>query len=329
MVCNIHLAGSHLPKGGLLVLFSLSCMLFSSLGESLPSFITFPVNQTGISGGVASFVCQATGEPKPTITWFKIGKKISSQRFEVIEFDGGLGSVLRIQPLRVDRDAAIYTCIASNSAGEVNVSARLEVLEENNIPHDFPSIDMGPQLKVVEKSRTATMLCAASGNPDPEISWFKDMLPVNISSSDGRIKQLRSGALQIENIEESDQGKYECVATNSLGVRYSGPANLYVRARRVPPRFSILPSSQEVMAGDSVSLTCVAVGSPMPYIKWTMGPVDLTKEDDMPIGRNVLELTNIQESANYTCVAMSSLGIIEATVQVTVKGQDADPLITG
>lgn len=52
---------------------------------------------------------------------------------------------------------------------------------------------MGPQLKVVEKARTATMLCAASGNPDPEISWFKDFLPVDTAASNGRIKQLRSG----------------------------------------------------------------------------------------------------------------------------------------
>lgn len=52
---------------------------------------------------------------------------------------------------------------------------------------------MGPQLKVVERTRTATMLCAASGQPDPEIFWFKDFLPVDISSSNGRIKQLRSG----------------------------------------------------------------------------------------------------------------------------------------
>ncbi|KAK7945243.1 hypothetical protein WMY93_000971 [Mugilogobius chulae] len=100
---------------------------------------------------------------------------------------------------------------------------------EDQIPHGFPTIDMGPQLRVVEKTRTATMLCAASGNPDPEISWYKDMLPVDINSSNGRIKQLRSGALQIENSEESDQGKYECVAMNSAGTRYSAPANLYVR----------------------------------------------------------------------------------------------------
>lgn len=66
-------------------------------------------------------------------------------------------------------------------------------LAEDHLPAGFPTIDMGPQLKVVEKARTATMLCAASGNPDPEISWFKDFLPVDTATSNGRIKQLRSG----------------------------------------------------------------------------------------------------------------------------------------
>uniref|UniRef100_A0A6Q2ZCL5 Receptor-type tyrosine-protein phosphatase F n=1 Tax=Esox lucius TaxID=8010 RepID=A0A6Q2ZCL5_ESOLU len=291
----------------------------------LPRFVKSPEDQTGISGGVASFVCQATGEPKPRITWMKKGKKVSSQRFEVIEFDDGSGSVLRIQPLRTHRDEAIYECTATNTAGEINTSAKLTVLEENQIPHGFPNIDMGPQLKVVERTRTATMLCAASGNPDPEISWFKDFLPVDITSSNGRIKQLRSGALQIENSEESDQGKYECVAMNSAGTRYSAPANLYVRVRRVPPRFSIPPTNHEVMPGGSVNLTCVAVGSPMPFVKWMMGVEELTKEDEMPIGRNVMEITNIKVSTNYTCVAISSLGMIEATAQVTVKALPKPP----
>uniref|UniRef100_A0A8B9N6N2 Receptor-type tyrosine-protein phosphatase F n=1 Tax=Accipiter nisus TaxID=211598 RepID=A0A8B9N6N2_9AVES len=296
-----------------------------------PTFMKAPEDQIGISGGVASFVCQATGEPKPRITWMKKGKKVSSQRFEVIEFDDGSGSVLRIQPLRVHRDEAIYECTATNSVGEINTSAKLTVLEEDHLPAGFPTIDMGPQLKVVEKARTATMLCAASGNPDPEISWFKDFLPVDTATSNGRIKQLRSGALQIENSEESDQGKYECVATNSAGTRYSAPANLYVRVRRVAPRFSIPPSNHEVMPGGSVNLTCVAVGAPMPYVKWMAGVEELTKEDEMPVGRNVLELNNIMQSANYTCVAISSLGMIEATAQITVKAlpkPPTEPLVT-
>ncbi|XP_054604825.2 receptor-type tyrosine-protein phosphatase delta isoform X18 [Nothobranchius furzeri] len=293
--------------------------------DSPPKFLRTPNDQTGVQGGVASFICQATGDPRPKIVWNKKGKKVSNQRFEVIEFDDGSGSVLRIQPLRTPRDEAIYECVASNSVGETSATTRLTVLREDQLPPGFPTIDMGPQLKVVERTRTATMLCAASGNPDPDISWFKDFLPVNTTNNIGRIKQLRSGALQIEQSEESDQGKYECVATNNDGTRYSAPANLYVRVRRVPPRFSIPPTDNEIMPGGSVNITCVAVGSPMPYVKWMLGAEDLTPEDDMPIGRNVLELTDVRQSANYTCVAMSTLGVIEAVAQITVKALPKAP----
>ncbi|XP_030294576.1 protein tyrosine phosphatase receptor type Db isoform X13 [Sparus aurata] len=324
----------HSAYPGLLLL----SFLFLADADSPPRFTRTPEDQTGVQGGVASFVCQATGDPQPKIVWNKKGKKVSNQRFEVIEFDDGSGSVLRIQPLRTPRDEAIYECHASNSAGELTASTRLSVLREDQLPSGFPTIDMGPQLKVVERSRTATMLCAASGNPDPEITWFKDFLPVNTSNNNGRIKQLRSesfggtpirGALQIEMSEESDQGKYECVATNSDGTRYSTPANLYVRelreVRRVPPRFSIPPADSEIMPGGNVNITCVAVGSPMPYVKWMLGAEDLTPEDDMPIGRNVLELTDVRQSNNYTCVAMSTLGVIEAVAQIIVKALPKAP----
>ncbi|XP_054906987.1 receptor-type tyrosine-protein phosphatase S isoform X13 [Poeciliopsis prolifica] len=308
-----------------LLLLIQGLLLHLADAQTPPKFLRTPNDQTGVQGGVASFICQATGDPQPKIVWNKKGKRVSNQRFEVIDFSDGSGSVLRIQPLRTPRDEAIYECVASNSVGETSATTRLTVLREDQLPAGFPTIDMGPQLKVVERTRTATMLCAASGNPDPDITWFKDFLPVNTTNNNGRIKQLRSGALQIEHSEEPDQGKYECVATNNDGTRYSAPANLYVRVRRVPPRFSIPPTDNEIMPGGSVNITCVAVGSPMPYVKWMLGTEDLTPEDDMPIGRNVLELTDVRQSANYTCVAMSTLGVIEAMAQITVKALPKAP----
>uniref|UniRef100_A0A8K9X6R6 Receptor-type tyrosine-protein phosphatase delta n=1 Tax=Oncorhynchus mykiss TaxID=8022 RepID=A0A8K9X6R6_ONCMY len=309
-------------------LLLLSFLLLAD-ADSPPKFTRTPEDQTGVQGGVASFVCQATGDPPPSIVWNKKGKKVQNQRFEVIDYEDGSGSVLRIQPLRTPRDEAVYECHVSNPAGEITALCRLNVLREDQLPSGFPTIDMGPQLKVVERSRTATMLCAASGNPDPEITWFKDFLPVNTTNNNGRIKQLRSGALQIELSEEQDQGKYECVATNSDGTRYSTPANLYVRelreVRRVPPRFSVPPADSEITPGGGINITCVAVGSPMPYVKWMLGTEDLTPEDDMPIGRNVLELGDIRQSNNYTCVAMSTLGVIEAMAQITVKALPKTP----
>lgn len=96
--------------------------------------------------------------------------------------------------------------------------------------------------------------------------------------------------------------------------------NLYVKIRRVPPQFSRLPDAiSEVMLGGSLNLTCVAVGSPMPYVKWRLVDEDLTPEHDLPIGKSILQLKDIRFSANYTCVASSNLGVIEAHAIVKVQ----------
>ena len=92
--------------------------------------------------------------------------------------------------------------------------------------------------------------------------------------------------------------------------------------RRIMPHFSIPPESvYEVMPGGSVNLTCIAIGSPMPHVKWRLGATDLTPDASVPIGRNILVLTDIKESATYTCVAVSDLGKVEARTEVKVKGK--------
>jgi len=47
---------------------------------------------------------------------------------------------------------------------------------------------------------------------------------------------------------------------------------------------------------------------------------DVAPDATPPIGKNVLQLTEIEESANYTCVAASKLGIIERSTLVRVQG---------
>lgn len=64
-----------------------------------------------------------------------------SSYVQVIEFDDGSGSVLRIQPLRSHRDEAIYECTATNSVGEINTSAKLTVLE-GETPHQCSRIEV-------------------------------------------------------------------------------------------------------------------------------------------------------------------------------------------
>lgn len=58
----------------------------------------------------------------------------------------------------------------------------------------------------------------------------------------------------------------------------------------------------------------------MPRVKWRLGAVELTPENSIPIGKNVLQLTDVRETATYTCVAASDLGNIEYDAEVRVKG---------
>jgi netrin-G3 ligand len=97
---------------------------------------------------------------------------------------------------------------------------------------------------------------------------------------------------------------------------------LYITVRRVPPHFSIEPPDVlEVEPNASVTIDCVAVGSPMPVVKWRKGYQEVNKDEDPPHGKNVLNLTGVRESANYTCIAQSELGNIEKDVQIKVKGK--------
>ncbi|GIX90945.1 hypothetical protein CDAR_177492 [Caerostris darwini] len=282
-----------------------------------------PRNQTVKNNDVASFVCAAVGNPKPQIEWRKNGKRVTTQRYTVQEMPNG--SVLRIDPVKSGRDDATYECVAENGVGEpVRALATLTVLAEDQVPFGFPHFSVIPQIQGVEMGRNALLPCRAEGTPPPTIRWLKSYIPVDLSNP--RYSLVQGSSLQIMETEEDDQGSYECVADNEKGTSVSGPATLYVRVRRVPPYFSIPPEElYEVMPGSNLNITCVAVGSPMPYVKWKKGLMDITSEHDMPIGKNVLQLSDVRESANYTCVAASKLGSIDTVAQVVVQALPRPP----
>ncbi|KAM3624807.1 uncharacterized protein V6R79_001856 [Siganus canaliculatus] len=89
-----------------------------------PQSIARPVGTTAI------FTCQAQGEPEPQLTWLKNG--------QILEPGGHVklrnnNSTLMIYGISQE-DEAIYQCIAENSAGSTQASARLTVLWADGLP---------------------------------------------------------------------------------------------------------------------------------------------------------------------------------------------------
>uniref|UniRef100_A0A672ML38 Immunoglobulin superfamily DCC subclass member 3 n=1 Tax=Sinocyclocheilus grahami TaxID=75366 RepID=A0A672ML38_SINGR len=108
--------------------FLLSLPLYLSTAPA--EFVQPPQSIARPVGTNAIFTCLAQGEPVPQITWLKNG--------QILEPDGHVklrnnNSTLTISGVTQD-DEAIYQCIAENSAGSTQSSARLTVLWADGLP---------------------------------------------------------------------------------------------------------------------------------------------------------------------------------------------------
>ncbi|KAK2497110.1 hypothetical protein MC885_006690 [Smutsia gigantea] len=92
--------------------------------------------------------CVGTGVPTPSLRWWKDGVALVASR-------GNL------QIEKVDlKDDGVYTCAATNLAGESRRAVALKVL----VP---PNIEPGPLSKAVLENASVTLECLASGVPPP------------------------------------------------------------------------------------------------------------------------------------------------------------------
>ena len=76
----------------------------------LPHFAASPPsNLKAFAGENVTVPCQATGDPKPTVTWMKENGELPPGRLEV-----GVNGTLQIWNVKLE-DSGIYTCIASSN----------------------------------------------------------------------------------------------------------------------------------------------------------------------------------------------------------------------
>ncbi|CAG0885381.1 unnamed protein product [Cyprideis torosa] len=154
-------------------------------------------------GRPATLACSVTqGVPTPQVSWQKDGKDLSWQGPEV--------SIENVDKINGGK----YTCIASNGVGAAaSDTIHLTVL--------YP-----PEIKVQEEwihsgeGYQAEIACIISGEPKPDVEWYRDNKRLDVSSSGGQYKVSNEGSaytLQIDQLRENDFGQYACLAKNQQG----------------------------------------------------------------------------------------------------------------
>lgn len=68
------------------------------------------------------------------------------------------------------------------------------------------------------------------GSPEPQVSWRKNGQTLNLSGNK-RVRIVDGGNLAIQDVRQSDDGRYQCVVKNVVGTRESSTAFLKVHSK--------------------------------------------------------------------------------------------------
>ncbi|KAK2851255.1 hypothetical protein Q5P01_007531 [Channa striata] len=169
--------------------------------------------------------------------------------------------------------------------------------------------------KVLMKGEDLMLECIPQGFPTPKIKWMKmgDMLPSRTKLS--KFEKL----LTITAVEEKDQGKYMCMASNSAGEA----AHYFDVIVEDPPKWlTEPPKSQLTVIGSDVYIKCSVSGNPPPDITWRRNGKVFTGEPEnnkQVLGDTVvIHNAGPEDSAVYQCEATNSHGSLLVNVNVMV-----------
>ncbi|XP_045905935.1 hemicentin-1 [Micropterus dolomieu] len=253
----------------------------------------------------ATFACDATGIPPPSLIWLKNGRPIeNSDSLEMHIFSGGS----KLQIARSQRsDSGTYTCVASNVEGKARKSYHLTI----QVPPSITGSELPSEMGVL-LNESIQLVCQAQGTPTPTIQWLKDGKVIsNTRNKELRISPDRS-TLTVTEAHTTDSGKYTCVATNAAGEE-DRIFNLNVY---VPPLIDGNSETVEQLTAvldSSVNIECVATGSPPPQLNWLRNglPLPVSSYIRLLSAGQMLRITRTQvsDSGTYTCVASNRAGV--------------------
>ncbi|XP_072917938.1 peroxidasin homolog [Hemitrygon akajei] len=185
-----------------------------------------------------------------------------------------------------------------------------------------PRITSEPQDVDVTLGNTVYFTCRAEGNPKPNIIWLHNNNEIDMKD-DHRVNLLEDGTLMIQDIKESDQGAYQCMAKNVAGEVKTNEVILRYFGTPSKPTFVIQPQNTEVLVGESVTLECSVSGHPQPRIIWTKGnntpiPDDL-RYTITSSGGLFMQNVTFEDQGQYNCNASNTEGSIQAVAHIIVQ----------
>ncbi|XP_077628442.1 palladin isoform X1 [Crocuta crocuta] len=182
-----------------------------------PHFLQAPGDLTVQEGKLCRMDCKVSGLPTPDLSWQLDGKPIRpDSAHKMLVRENGVHSLI-IEPV-TSRDAGIYTCTATNRAGQNSFSLELVVAAKE--AHKPPVFLEKLQNTGVADGYPVRLECRVSGMPPPQIFWKKENESLTHSTDRVSMHQDNHGyiCLLIQGATKEDAGWYTVSAKNEAGI---------------------------------------------------------------------------------------------------------------
>ncbi|XP_068684695.1 neural cell adhesion molecule 2-like isoform X10 [Montipora foliosa] len=207
-----------------------------------------------IKFGVSSY-------PPASYSWVKDGQPLTFNWRR--ELDAYTGNIM-LKPVRLE-DEGNYTCTVGYGSGTQPFNTFAVNVVVSPIINKYQG---EPVKRKLTEGYNVTFHCdIKSGKPRPTITWYytwNNTVKKVDRLYDPRMSHPTDEEWTITGVQQSDKGRYRCIAENIAG---KDDLRFEIIEVDVPPKIDPIPDIL-VNEGEAVTLECKASGSPLPELRW-------------------------------------------------------------
>ncbi|RVE62820.1 hypothetical protein OJAV_G00161790 [Oryzias javanicus] len=169
-----------------------------------------------------------------------------------------------------------------------------------------------PSQEFYEEGSDITLSCSADSKPSAQFTWFVNGTKLPDSGPE----------LTLRNIQSSQRGDYSCQAFNSKTLTTETSPSFSISVLQIISGVSIKASTEQVIEGSSVTLTCEASGSSLSRT-WKKDGSDLNLSENVTLSEDNTVLTfktvKKENSGEYVCLVSNPVSSSEAKITLVVN----------
>ncbi|KAF6716615.1 Carcinoembryonic antigen-related cell adhesion molecule 5 [Oryzias melastigma] len=251
-----------------------------------------------------SLTCSSSGSSLSFIWMNSSSEVTSSDRVQIT--DGG-STLTVVDVTRYDEQS--YRCRVFNHVSE-GISDPVNILVSYG--PENTKMSASPSQEFYEEGSDITLSCSADSRPSAQFTWFVNGTKLPDSGPE----------LTLRNIQFSQRGDYSCQAFNSKTLTNEVSSSLSISVIQKISGVSIKASTEQIIEGSSVTLTCEASGS-SPSRTWKKDGSDLNLSEDVTLSEDNTVLTfkavKKENSGEYVCLVRNPVSSSEAKFTIVVN----------